>query len=365
MRTPAHSRHMLALLVTTALATTVPTATAQAEGPSVVASIGPVHSLVSAVMDGVGEPYLLVPGGASPHTYALRPSDAAALESADAVFWMGEVLETFLAGPLDSLADDAGGMALMHADGVQLLQVRTGGVWEGHHHHGHDHAHGDAHDHDHDHGDDPDHDHDHADDHAHGDTHDHAHSDHDHGHDDHHGEHGVSSVDGHIWLDPLNAIAMVDAIEQELSRSAPEHATRFAANADALRDRLDALHGDLQETLAPVSTTPFIVFHDAYQYLEARYGLAAVGSITLGPEIQPGAQRLSEVRDRLAADDVACVFREPQFEPRLVDVVVEGTDVRVGTLDPVGADIAPGPDAYFELMQSLADSIAGCLSASS
>ena len=171
--------------------------------------------------------------------------------------------------------------------------------------------------------------------------------------------------DGHVWLDPVNALAMVGAIEQELSRVAPEHADQFAANADALRTRLEALDSDLAATLEPVSTTPFIVFHDAYQYLESRYGLAGVGSITLGPEIQPGAQRLTELRERMSRDDVVCVFQEPQFEPRLVGVVVEGTAVRVGTLDPLGADITPGPDAYFDLMRAMADSLADCLSAAS
>ncbi len=169
-------------------------------------------------------------------------------------------------------------------------------------------------------------------------------------------------MDAHVWLDPINAIAMVGAIEHGLSEAAPEHAATFAANADALRERLDALHHELEETLAPVSSAPFIVFHDAYQYFEARYGMAGVGSITLGPEIQPGARRLVEIRDRMAADDVACVFQEPQFEPRLVTVIVEGTDVRVGTLDPLGADIEPGPDAYFELMRALANSLSECLS---
>lgn len=391
MRTRPEGRFTRALLMTAVLTTAMPVAVAHADDLSVVASIGPVHSLVSSVMEGVGEPHLLVPGGASPHTYALRPSDAAALESADAVFWVGQNIETFLDGPLDSLAAGRD-VALMHADGLQLLEVRSGGVWEAHahhdhDHHGHDHGHADhddghdhhdddhdeAHDHDdhghdhdhdeaHDH-DDDDHDHDHDeahdhhdDDHGHDDDHDHA----DHGHDHH--DHDGLTVDGHVWLDPINALAMVDAIEQGLSQAAPDHAAQFAANADALRTRLEALDRDLAATLEPVSTRPFIVFHDAYQYFETRYGLAGVGSITLGPEIQPGAQRLSDLRDRLARDDVTCVFQEPQFEPRLVSVVVEGTDVQVGTLDPLGADITPGPDAYFDLMRAMADSLADCLS---
>ncbi|TVR96822.1 MAG: zinc ABC transporter substrate-binding protein ZnuA [Rhodospirillales bacterium] len=312
-----------------------------AEPPKVTVTIKPIHSLVAGVMAGAGEPSLLIKGAGSPHAYSLRPSEARELEQADVVFWVGDGLEAFLARPLQTLAANARVVELAEADGLTLLAYREGGPWEPHDHaHDHDHGHGHSHSHDHGHGHDHKHEHDHA---------------HDHGH-HHHGLH-----DMHIWLDPMNAVAMVRAIAATLAEADPAHADRYRDNAAAVIERLEILHGELEAELADVRDRPYVVFHDAYQYFEQRYGLNPVGSITVSPERAPGAARLAEIRDRIKTAGAVCVFSEPQFEPALVKVVTEGTDARTGVLDPLGADLEPGPDAYVTLMRNLSDSLRDCL----
>ncbi|ODT70625.1 MAG: zinc ABC transporter substrate-binding protein [Pelagibacterium sp. SCN 63-23] len=324
-----------------ALATLLLTGTSIA-APEIVASTKPIHSLVSAVMGEAGSPTLLVKGAASPHTYSLRPSDAAALESADVVFWTGHGMELFLADALDSLATNARVVELAETDGITLLPIREGGAFEAH-------SHGeDDHDHD-DHGHD-DHGHD---DHGHD---DHGHDDHDHDHD-----HAHDEGDMHFWLDPENAKLMVTQIATVLSEVDPENATIYAANAEAELVRLDDLTAELGETLAPVAGKPFIVFHDAYQYFEARFGLDVAGTVTVSPEAMPGAARIDELRARVAELGATCVFAEPNFEPAIIRTIVEGTDASAGVLDPEGASLTEGPDLYPELLRGLATSLVDCL----
>ena len=299
--------------------------TAAADGPDVVVSIKPVHSLVAGVMAGVGEPVLLVKGAASPHDYALKPSDAAALEGADLVFWVGEGFEMFLAKPLQSLADESHVVELAETPGLVLLPPREGGPWEPHLDEGE------------------------------GEDEEHA--------EDEHDEHGA--FDGHLWLDPMNAKQMTARIAATLAERDPEHAAIYSANSEALQAKLDALDAELTSRLVPVKSVPFIVFHDAYQYFEKRYRLAGVGSITVSPEQAPGAKRLLEIQERIAGRGARCVFREPNFEPALVDTVIAGTPARSGILDPEGASLTEGTDLYFDLLRGIADSLRSCLSASS
>lgn len=314
-------------------------APAQAE-IKVVASIKALHSFVAGVMEGVGEPTLLVKGMASPHAYSLRPSDAQALAGADVVFWIGEGFEIFLERPLASLAEGARIVALDETPGLILLAPRAGGVWEPHEDHD-DLADGGA-------------EHEHEEEEAHADAADHAGDEHEH-----------AAYDGHLWLDPRNAAAMVRQIAAELSVADPAHAGAYETNAMTMSQRIEALDGELSASLAPVRSVPFIVFHDAYQYLEARYGLAGAGSITVSPEQPPGARRLQEIHGKIEDNEPRCVFREPNFDPALVDRLVEGTGARTGVLDPEGAALAEGPSLYFELMRGLAGALRGCLGGSS
>lgn len=303
----------------------------------VMVTIKPIHALVAQVMEGVGTPALLVQGAASPHTYALKPSDAKALNHADVFFRVSETVEPFTRKIVSALPETVRIATLAQAPGIEQLSVRTGETFERHDHAHDDHGH-DDHGH-HDHGD-----------------HDH-HAEGDHAHDDHAGE----ARDGHVWLDPENARKMVAEIARVLAEAAPEHAETFKANATRTDAALVALQTDIARELAPVKDKPFVVFHDAFQYFEHRFGLAAVGSITINPEAKPSAKRLTEIRKKLAALSASCVFSEPQFQARLVAAVTEGTSARSGTLDPEGALVEPGPRAYETLLRSLASGLKSCL----
>jgi zinc transport system substrate-binding protein len=306
--------------------------------PQVVASVKPLHGLVAAVMEGVAEPRLLI-GRGSPHGYSLRPSDARALRRAELVFWIGPGLEAVLEKPLRTLSAQATVVAMADLPGLRLLPRREGGAWDRDQHGP----------------DDPD---------GHGpavetgpagtgpaET----------------GPAGAETVaesqNLHIWLDPDNGRVMVEAIAAALARADPPNAERYRRNGAGTLARIEALDRDLRQRLAPVADRAYVVFHDGYHYFERHYGLNAVGSITVSPERAPGARRLREIRARIAELGAVCVFSEPQFEPALVATVVEGTSARTGTLDPLGAEIAPGPRAYFELMDRLAESLQSCLAA--
>lgn len=283
--------------------------------PRVVTSILPLQSLAAGIMAGIGEPTTIVRNTGSPHSFALRPSDARNLNAADLVFWIGVEYETFLEKPVAALAGKAKVVSMMAAPGVNILPAREGGTWEAHNHGGAKHSH----------------------------------------------KPGAIELDGHIFLDVDNAAAMIRAMVAALHEVDPTNRPRYAANAEATLARLAALDGELRTTLAPVKTIPFVVFHDGYQHLERRYGLNAVGSVTVSPDRMPGARRLGEVRRKIERLKAACVFAEPQFDNSLVATVLEGTSARRGLLDYIGIDQPPGPDAYFNMMRGLARSLAGCL----
>jgi zinc transport system substrate-binding protein len=311
--------------------------------PNVVVSIKPIHSLVAAIMQGVAEPQLIVDGGASPHTYSLKPSNAKAIESADVVFWVGDGLEKFLEKPLETLASKATVVELDDAKGLEKLKFREGGPFEAHdhgEHEGHDHAEEAGHDHK----DEGEHKHEHT----HEEGHDHDHED--------------GEYDMHLWLDPANAKVMAVEIEKTLLTADPANAKTYQDNTKKLLDNLDALDKDIVATVAPIKDKPFIVFHDAYQYFEHRYGVKTAGSITVSPENTPGADRIKQIQAKVKERNATCVFAEPQFEPKLVNVVIEGTKAKSGTLDPEAGTLEAGPDLYFKLMRGIATSLKDCLS---
>ena len=329
--------------------------TAALAAPEVVVSIKPLHSLVAAVMKDVATPGLIVKGAGSAHTYNLRPSDAQALQKAEIVFWMGHGLEAFLEKPLEALAGKATVVELEDAPGMERLPYREGGPFEAHDHgdhEGHDHE-GHAHE-GHDeagHQQEAEQGHDHAKEGEH--AHEHAEEEgHDHGH----------GFDMHMWLDPMNAKAMAKAVEATLAKADPGNAATYAKNLAALEAELDALDAETAAKLKPVADKPFVVFHDAYQYFEHRYHVRVAGSVTVSPENMPGAERISEIHAKIAELKAACVFAEPQFESKLVSVVMEGTDARSAALDPHGAAIPEGPELYPQLIRNLATAMVDCLS---
>ena len=310
-----------------ALAATVGAAPARAEAPRVVVTIKPIHALASSVMDGVGTPALLLSGSVSPHGITLKPSQARLLAEAEIVIWAGESLELPVAKIVKNLAGKAVSVALQEAPGVRLYKLREGGLWE-------------AHD---DHGDDG-----------------HGHMDEAHKGDDDHDEERADT-DSHFWLDPANAIAMTRAIAEALARADAPNAAAYRANADATAGRLKALDGRIAKALRPLRRKRYIVFHDAYQYFEKRYGLRPAGSITIDPHRAPSPRRLFDIRTRILERGASCVFREPQFEPKIVNVLVRGTSARVGTLDPVGAALPAGKGAYETLLNRLVANLRACL----
>ena len=318
-----------ALLATTILTASMTTAFADVR---VVTSIKPVHSLVAAVMQGAGTPDLIVEGAGSPHTYALKPSQAKQLQEADLVFWMSHDLEAFLEKSIDGIATKAVSVPLMESRGLMTLGFREGGAFDDHGHDEHD-------DHD-EHDKDDDHDHE-------------KHDDHD--------EHDHGEVDPHVWLDPENAKAMVHEIEEALAKADPANAATYESNAEAVMAKLDSLVAEIDSELQPVKGRGYIVFHDAYQYFENRFGVSAIGSITVSPEVLPGAERVSDLQEKVRSLDATCVFSEPQFEPKLVATVTENTNARTGVLDPLGAAIDKGPNLYFTLIRNMASSLKNCL----
>ena len=321
----------------------------------IITSIKPVHSLVSAVMAGVGEPYLMMQGAASPHTFSLRPSDAVKLKNAQIIFLVDSSLEVPLVKPVQTLAEDARVVMLSGTKGLVLKKIRVGGTFEAHAHDRHEEgAH--AGESDDAHRDDDD-----------GTEAHHEHHEHEGHHADHEARHEMdphateSPYDMHVWLDPENAGAMARKIATVLSETDPDNAAIYTANTRVLLHRLDELTARITADLAPVRNKSFIVLHDAYHYFEARFGLSAAGSITVGGEHATSAQRVKKLRNRVQELNAVCVFSEPQFDSRIVEVVTENTPSRIGVLDPLGAAIEAGPEAYFTLLQNLAASFKECL----
>ena len=338
----------------------------------VVATIKPIHSMVAAVLDGIAQPSLIVKGNSSAHGYQLRPSEAQQFEQADIVVWVGPTLESTMSGAIANLPKNAAILELIEVSGLTLYENRESlDVHDDHDSHeaqGHrekdndDHEHaGNEHD-EHDENDDSHEMHEHEendDDHHEHDQHEDDHDDHGDGHDDHGHAHG--GVDIHVWLDVQNAKKMASAVAALVAQRYPQYEARIHANLNEFSAKIDALETDLQSQMAPIANKPFIVFHDAYQYLEKRFDLRNVGAVAVNPEIAPGVRKIGELKEVIRETGATCAFAEPQFSSDILNSVTEGAQVQVGVLDPLGADIVPGPDAYFELMRNLANALSDCL----
>ncbi len=309
----------------------------------VVASIKPIHSLASYLMDGVGKLDLIVDGYSSPHGFAMKPSHAKMLQNADLVFWVGEDLENFLEKPLSSIAKKAEKIELIKIKGLQVLKFRERNIFDEHdHEHGHD-----------DHGKKED-DHD---DHGHDDDHGKKEDDHDHGHDDH-GGHAHGEFDPHIWLDPINAKAMLNEMAEHLIENDPKNEAKYKSNLAKALQEIDKLTIDVMTDLS--NSVSSIVFHDAYQYFEERFNVKVLGAFTVNTDVMPGAEQLAEIREIIEHDKVACVFSEPQFNPDIINAVAKDMKIKTGVLDPLGATLDPGKDLYFNLIRNMSASFKGC-----
>jgi zinc transport system substrate-binding protein len=337
-------------------------AAAWAEVPNVMTDFAPIHSLTAQVMGDLGSPDVLLPPGADPHDFALRPSDAAKLGEAELLFWTGPSLTPWLTDLIDTLAPNATQVALLDLPDWETLPIRDIQQFvvpaaaeddDAHDDHGHDdHGH-DDHGHD-DHGHD-DHGHD-----DHGDKHgdDHAHDDHGHSHGHSH-DHG--DFDPHAWLDPRVAQVWVAAIADQLGTVDPDNAATYAANAEAAIARLAALDAELAEQLAPLAGRAYILPHDGYQYFETRYGLTAAGAISGIDARTPGPAQIASLREQMAASDIVCVFSDAEIGDRWATVVTEGTGARTAQIDGVGVDLEAGTELYEALLRRLADDFTACL----
>ena len=277
--------------------------------PHVIVTLKPIHSLVSGIMEGISKPDLLLSGGESPHTYHLKPSQMSRLSQADLVIWVGPMIENFLVKFLELYPERQ--IKLMNLQGLHLLKLRGGALWQ---------------DSDHDSSSSPMED---------------------------------FQFDQHIWLDPYHAQVMVTAIAKKLGQLDARHAKDYLAHADRLNERLKKLDQSLATQLSSLKQQPFLVFHDAYQYFEKRYGLTALGVISISPEQRPSVRHLHELRQRLS--QIRCVFKEPQFEETLVATLLQGTSIRVSTLDPLGMQLNSGTETYFQLLENLGQTLKTCL----
>ena len=314
----------------------------------VVTTIKPLHSLVSSVMKGIGEPSLIIEGTNNPHTFVFKPSHAEMIENADIIFWIGEDLEAFMEKPLDSLAKNAKTIAFMDLASIEKLKFREQNIFDDHDDHGHD-------DHD-DHGHKDD-DHDDHDDHdGHDDEHD-GHDDHD-DHAGHHDGHNHGEFDAHIWLDPANAKEMVLEISHELSELDPSNKSKYEDNASKTIVALDKLIEEVDKSLS--KDISYIVFHDAYQYFEKRFGVIPAGALTLNPDVLPGAKQIADIQDVINDKGIKCIFSEPQYNPKIIETLGNDMNISTGVMDPLGAYIDAGPSMYSDLINQIANSIKDC-----
>jgi zinc transport system substrate-binding protein len=331
---PVFRLFSLPLLLTASLFTSVQ-AHAEVE---VLTSIKPLQLIAAAVQDGVGKPGVLLPPGASPHHYAMRPSDVRQLRSADLVYWIGPDMETFL----EPLLSGRKGPSVA-VQSIPGLTLRHFGEAAGNHA-----------------------EHDHEAEHAHDED---GHDGHDHGateataasHDEHDHAHRPGSLDAHLWLLPANAVAIAEVMARDMAKADPANAQRYEANLAAFKQRLAALDERLNKRLSETRAKPFFVFHEAYEYFESAYNIKHAGVFSAGGEAQPGARHVAAMRERLEQAGPSCVFYEPPVRPRLVDSLTRGLPVKVAELDALGYDIEATAGGYEQLIDNLGNSLAGCL----
>ncbi|XDZ64080.1 zinc ABC transporter substrate-binding protein [Alphaproteobacteria bacterium LSUCC0396] len=290
---------------------------------SVVASIKPIYSLVAAVMGDIGTPELLLKAPSSAHHFTLKPSQARILQAADIVFWVGPTMEQPLTKALATLAPHAQTTPLINATGLMLLEFNN---------------------------DAP----------AHQKPGLEQRDDHD--RHEKHGDHDGHMINPHIWLDPQNAQVMLREISSRLGKADPENAKIYAANADQMSVRLAGLQADIARQLAPYSAARFLVLHDAHSYFERRFGLRNHGAITSEPDVMPTASRIKALRSELSTHQIDCIFAEPLLGQKALDLIAEGSKVRIGRLDPVASNLPAGVELYPDLLQSYATAMQACFS---
>ena len=300
----------------------------------VVTTIKPLHSLISRIMETRGEPQLIIEGTNNPHTFVFKPSHAKMIEEADIVFWIGEDLEAFMEKPLNSLAKDTKKIGFMDSESIEKIEFREKNIFDDH----------DGHEDEHE---------GHEDDDGHEDEHE--------GHDDDHKDahaHAHGEFDPHIWLDPENAKEMVKIIRDELIKIDPEGQRQYSVNTAGATLELDNLINSIEKELS--KDISYIVFHDAYQYFENRFGVIPAGALTLNPDVLPGAKQIADIQDVINDKGIKCIFSEPQYNPKIIETLGNDMNVSTGVMDPLGAFMDAGPTMYVELINGIANSIKEC-----
>ena len=282
---------------------------------NVVTTIKPLHSLISKVMEGLGEPSLIIEGTTSPHSFTLKPSHAKLLEEADLIFWVGEGMETFMEKPLMSIVKDAEVISFMEVNSINKLKFREENIFESHDDH-----------------DEEDHD---------------SHADHAHG-----------EFDAHIWLDPMNAKEMIHEIAHELSHLDPSNKDKYNKNAESTLLDIDELINNIDQSIN--KDAQFVVFHDAYQYFENRFGITSAGALTLNTDALPGARQILDIQNVIKEKGVKCIFSEPQFNPKIIETIAKDTGIKTGIFDPLGSKLDADKNQYFTLIKNLRDNLKGC-----
>ncbi|MDH1339059.1 zinc ABC transporter substrate-binding protein ZnuA [Ectopseudomonas oleovorans] len=296
-------------------------ASAQAE-VRVLTSIKPLQLIAAAVQDGIGEPEVLLPPGASPHHYALRPSDVRRVRDADLLYWIGPDMEAFLPRVLGSREKPQ--VAVQDLPGMTLRHFGESHEEDDHDDHDHEHAHA---------GDDLGHDHDHR----------------------------PGSLDAHLWLAADNAKVIAARMAADLAKLDTANAGRYAANLKAFEARLDVLDGRIRAQLAALQGKPYFVFHEAFDYFEAAYGLKHAGVFSVLTEVQPGARHVAAMRERLQQAGPSCVFSEPPLRPRLAETLTAGLPVKLAELDALGGALPVDASGYEQLLENLAGGLSECL----
>ena len=285
---------------------------------NVVTTIKPLHSLIAKVMQGLGEPLLIIEGTTSPHSFTLKPSHAKLLEEADLIFWVGEGMETFMEKPLMSIVKDAEVISFMEVDGINKLKFREENIFESH----------DDHD-------------------------DHDEEDH-----DSYAGHAHGEFDAHIWLDPMNAKEMIHEIAHELSHLDPSNKDKYNKNAESTLLDIDELINNIDQSIN--KDAQFVVFHDAYQYFENRFGITSAGALTLNTDALPGARQILDIQNVIKEKGVKCIFSEPQFNPKIIETMAKDTGIKTGIFDPLGSKLDADKNQYFTLIKNLRDNLKGC-----
>ncbi|MCU7648356.1 zinc ABC transporter substrate-binding protein [Pseudomonas piscis] len=283
---------------------------AQAE-VRVLTSIKPLQLIAAAVQDGVAIPEVLLPPGASPHNYALRPSDVRKVQSVDLLYWIGPDMEGFLPRVLKGRSLPS--VAVQDLPGMKLRHFAE-------------------------------------------DSHSHAEEADEHDHD-----HRPGTLDAHLWLSPVNARVIATRIAADLSAADPANAARYQDNLKAFSERLDALDTRLKARLAGIAGKPYFVFHEAFDYFEDAYGLKHTGVFSVAAEVQPGAQHVAAMRARLQQVGKTCVFSEPPLRPRLAETLVAGLPVKLAELDALGGYTPASATGYEQVLEKLGNDLAGCL----